>query len=77
MDKNRKFTVEQGYGDQYKKVTMEEGTSGYSDTPHWSSMKDGVGKNTIIFANGFIGMLIPAFIFFAILFGIILYKVLG
>ncbi|MFC1670800.1 hypothetical protein ACFL20_10450 [Spirochaetota bacterium] len=66
MPNNNRFIIEQENNEGANRVLVEQ-HAGENDLKNWNAMKDGIGKNVVIFTNSFFRSLIPAFLIFLII----------
>lgn len=77
---NKKFTLEQGIGEEYRRMIFEEGGQEaesplqnipVSNTEDWDEAKNFAGRGFTVFSNSFIQSIVPTIITILVVFGII------
>ena len=58
----KKAYVEERHGDYYKKMVLEEGEKTGEEFSNVHELKEGLARNAIVFMNGAVAMIVPAFI---------------
>ncbi|HRZ18930.1 MAG TPA: hypothetical protein P5136_02645 [Methanofastidiosum sp.] len=70
---HKKILVEENRGNSYRKLLVEQGMKDGDNPDYVNNLKQDLAKNSIILINGFMQMIIPAFIIGLILLFVVIY----